>query len=58
VDDDVKRFTITVDRRKTETDLCDEHRKPIEEAIRYAHRKPRTRDIEPLDPADIPKLRK
>lgn len=58
-DEDVKRITQTTDRRKLEIDLCSEHRKvvTIDEVPRYAHRKPRTREIEPLDPADIPRRR-
>lgn len=59
-DEDVKRYSLTVDRKKLEIDLDDEHAKivTLADVAQYAHRRPRTRGVEPMDPADIPRIPK
>lgn len=53
----VERITVTIGQRKLVIDLDPEHQQvvTIADVKKYAHRKPRTRGIEPVDPSEIPR---
>jgi hypothetical protein len=56
----VKRCTSTIDKVTVDIDLCDLHRKPIEELRGYANpkrsrRRGRIAEIRVVDPGDIPR---
>lgn len=58
-EESVERISLTIRQRKIEIDLCEKHQEvcTVAEVRQYAHRKPRTRGVEPMDPADIPRRR-
>lgn len=56
-EEEVERISLVIRQRKLEVDLCAEHQGTvtIAEVEQYAHRRPRSRGVVPVDPSQIPR---
>lgn len=56
-EESVQRITVTIGQRKLVIDLDPKHQAEvtIADVAKYAHKKPRSREVQVFDPADIPR---